>query len=172
MLEPGDLYDLAEDFLAACEGSLDAIPDYDATLAGAPTRSFVTFQRAILDCCPQLTVHVTTLTEGASAPQPPKTSVARINRATLVATVVRCVPTDAPAIPEDNAEAARQIYADRWALWNGIYTRIGEGDLFSKCGNVIWQSMTPIPGENSGECAGSVLTLSVSLDGYTEAVGT
>ena len=172
MADPQDLYTLAQDFLAACEGSLDAIPSYDATLAGAPERSFVTFQKAILDCCPQLTVNVGPLTEGASAPQPPKTSVARINRATLIATIVRCVPTDAPANPGDSAEAARQVYADRWALWNGIYTRINDGLLFSKCGNVIWQGMTPIPGENSGECAGSVLTLSVSLDGYTEAVGT
>jgi hypothetical protein len=172
MASPTDLPDLAEEFLDVCVEVLDTIPTYNATLDGAPERAFVTFQRPIFDCCPQLTVHVGSLTEGASAPQPPKTSVARINRATLIATIIRCVPTDAPAIPAVSAAAAVQVYADRWALWNGIWNRIAEGLLFDKCGNVIWVSMTPIPGESSGECAGSVLTLSVSLDGYTEAVGT
>jgi hypothetical protein len=167
-----DLYDLAEEFLTACEEALDTVPTYAPALGGAPERSFVTFQRAILDCCPQLTVNVGPLTEGATAPQPPRTAHSRINRATLIATIVRCVPTDVPADPEASALAAQQIYADRWALWNGIFNQIAAGLLFDQCGNVIWQGMTPIPGESSAECAGSVLTLSVSLDGYQDAFGT
>ena len=68
--------------------------------------------------------------------------------------------------------AAQQIYADRWALWNHIFNMIAAGLLFDRCGNVIWQGMTPITTEASAECYGSVLTLVVSLDGYEEVFGT
>lgn len=48
---PGDLYDLAQDLLAACVEALDTIPTYEPTLDGAPDRAFVVGGQPAADCC-------------------------------------------------------------------------------------------------------------------------
>lgn len=171
---PPDLHDLARSFLEACEDALDTIPLYDATLAGAPDRIFVSPGPVVLDCCDQLAVHVGTLTEGDSAPFQPKASVARINHVTLVATAARCVPVpDANGNPPSTfkqEEAAKQINADKWAIWNHIYNQIGYGLLFDQCCDVIWSGLTALA--PNGGCGGSSLTITVCFDGYEEVLGT
>lgn len=172
---PTDLHGLAREFLEACEQALDTIPTYDATLAGAPDRVFVSYGPVIaLDCCDQLTVHVGTLTEGDSAPFPPKASVARINHVTLVATFARCVPVPDsqgnPPAPATQEAAAEQINADKWAIWNHIYNLVNADVLFDKCCDVLWFGLTAL--QENGGCGGSSLTLAVCFDGYEEVLGT
>lgn len=171
---PTDLHALAVEFLDACTEALDTIPTYDASLAGAPARRFVAPGTVALDCCDQLAVNVGILSEGSSAPGIPKASTARINRVTLIATISRCVPSpDAnlnppPALAIE--EAAEQINADKWALWNHIYNLIGDGLLFDKCCDVVWGPLSPL--QPSGGCGGSTLNITVCFDGYQEVQGT
>lgn len=171
---PPDLHDLAREFLEACVEALDTIPDYDATLAGAPERTFVAPGPVALDCCDQLAVHVGTLLEGDSAPFQPKASVARINLVTLVATASRCVPVPDnngnPPPVLDQEEAARQINADKWAIWNHIYNLVNADLLFDKCCDVIWGGLTAL--QPNGGCGGSQLLITVCFDGYEEVQGT
>jgi hypothetical protein len=171
---PTDLHTLAEDFLQACAEALDTIPVYDATLGGAPDRMFVAPGPVALDCCDQLAVYVGTIAEGDSAPTPPKASIARINHVTLLATASRCVPvpdTNGNPPPTTEQEAsARQINADKWALWNHIYGLITEGLLFDRCCDVIWFGLTALA--PNGGCGGSLLTIMVCFDGYEEVPGT
>jgi hypothetical protein len=171
---PTDLHELADDFLAACIDALDTIPTYDATLGGAPDRTFVGYGSIALDCCDQLTVHVGTLGEGDSASGVPKASFARINRVTLIATAARCVPVpdsqgNPPPVAEQEA-AGRQINADKWALWNYIYNLIGGGQLFDQCCDVVWGPLSPL--QPNGGCGGSTLTIQVCFDGYEGVQGT
>lgn len=173
MAGPTDLHSLAEEFLEACVEALDTVPTYAPALGGAPERSFVTYAPPVADCCPQLTVHTGTISEGATAPGTPTASHTWINRVPLVATVFRCVPVvDPPNLPTpaEQAEAAEQIHADRWALQNYLHYLIAEGLLFDKCGDVIWNG--PAPLTPSGGCGGTLLTITVSYPGYTPALGT
>lgn len=170
---PTDLQVLADEFLDACAEALDTIPDYDASLVGAPTRAFISHATPVLDCCDQLTVHVNALSEGDSLPIPPTASDARINRVTLVATITRCVPTITDGrlpLPEEEEAAAAQVNADKWALWNHIYNLINEHMLFDKCCEIIWGQIRPI--NTSGGCGGSIFTITVCFDGYQEVLGT
>lgn len=171
---PTDLHELATSFLVACADALDTIPTYDATLAGAPDRQFVSPGPVALDCCEQLAVHVGTLTEGDSNPFQPKASIARINHVTLVATASRCVPVPGenmqpPPVAAQEA-AAQQINADKWAIWNHIYNEIRAGVLFNKCCDVIWGGLTAL--QQNGGCGGSSLLITVCFDGYEEVQGT
>lgn len=166
---PGDLHALAREFLDACIESLDTIPDFDPTLAGAPTRTFVAGGIVALDCCDQLAVHVGNISERES-----QYPIATINNVTLVATASRCVPTlDESGVPPpvaEQEEAGRQINADKWALWNHIHNLIENGDLFDQCCSVIWGALAPL--QPSGGCGGSTLTITVCFDGYAEVFGT
>lgn len=171
---PTDLQDLAQEFLDACIEALDTIPDYDASLMGAPARTFVAPGPVALDCCDQLAVHVGAVSEGASAPGIPAASIARINRISFVATASRCVPVpDASGNPPsttEQGEAAEQINADKWALWNHIYNLIRTGDLFSRCCDVIWGPLAAL--QPNGGCGGSTLSITVCFDGYDGVQGT
>ncbi len=177
MAGPTDLHDLAEDYLAACVEALDTIPSYAAALGGAPLRSFVSPGKPVADCCPQLTVHVQSVGEGALSPGAPRASFARINRVQLVATIFRCIPTGAegkagykPPSPLDLAAAAEQIDADGWALWNHIFNLVAAGQLFTLCGDVLGWSLVSVP--PSGGCGGWTLSVNVGLDGYQEVIST
>jgi hypothetical protein len=165
---PGDIHSLAEEYLTACVDALDTIPTYDPTLVGAPERSFVTMALPALDCCPQLTVHIGPVSEGASEPAVPSASSFRINRVAFVATAVRCVPIGPTPLPEEQEEAARQINADKWALWNHIWNLVRSDQLFTRCSDVLWPDMAPLNAQ--GGCAGTVLTVVAAVDGYEEAI--
>lgn len=171
---PTDLHDLANELLDASIEALDTIPLYDATLSGAPSRTFVAPGPVALDCCEQLAVHVGAVSEGGSAPELPAASFARINRVQLAITASRCVPVpdshgNPPPALEQEAAAA-QINADKWALWNHLYNMIRNGDLFSRCCDVIWGVVTPL--QPNGGCGGSRLSITVCFDGYEEVPGT
>jgi len=165
---PSDLYDLAQEYLSACIDALDSVATEDATLLGAPDRSFVTYANPAFDC-PQLTVHVVPITESPSiAGGPMSAKTLRINLITLVATSIRCVPDTTNMTQEE--EAARQLHADAWALWNHIFNMIRAGAFKDKCTEVWWDGLRPVPAQ--GGVAGWTLQLRVQLDGYSELIGT
>lgn len=171
---PIDLHELSTQFLDACIDALDTIPTYDSSLGGAPARAFVAPGPPAFDCCDQLTVHVASLTEGDSAPEFPKASIARINYVQLAAISARCVPMldqngNPPPMSEMEA-SAEQINADKWALWNHIYNLIRDGRLFSLCCDVIWGPLSAL--QPQGGCGGSRLLITVCFDGYEEVPGT
>ena len=171
---PTDLHDLATELLVAAVEALDTVPTYAPALGGAPERNFVAPGPPALDCCDQLTVHVGPISEGATAPGQQKASYSWINRVALVLTFTRCVPVqDANGNPPSASlqeDAAEQINADKWAMWNHLHNLIVQGELFDRCCDVVWGNLLPlIP---SGGCGGSTLTITVCFDGYEELPST
>lgn len=174
---PGDLDALAHELLDACIEALDTIPDYDATLEGAPDRSFVTAGDPAADCCPQLTVHVRDIFEAPTEPgglgSGRRASYGRINHIGLTMTLFRCVPVGSgdidyqPPSADELEAAAIQINADGWALWNHLYNMIRDEQLFALCRGVFWEGMRALPPQ--GACAGWVMTFRIALDGYEAA---
>lgn len=181
-LGPEDLHALAQEFLAACEAALDTIPTFASGLVGAPARSYISPGQPAADCCDQLTVHIAAVTEAPTGlpglPEGLKAQQgARINHSQLVATILRCVaqPTTTkqgylpPAASELEA-SAQQLNADAWAMWNHIWNLIRAEQLFSLCLGVFWGGMRSL--EPSGGCGGWVMSLTVTTEGYEEAIGT
>jgi hypothetical protein len=68
------------------------------------------------------------------------------------------------------AAASEQLNADGWALWNHLYNLWTAGLLFTVCDEVFWDFLRPIG--PSGGCAGWVLGIHISLDGYNETFST
>lgn len=170
---PGDAHDLAVEVLAAAVEALDSIPVFEPAFVGAPARTFVSPGKPAHDCCDdgQLTVHIQPVSEGASAPRVPRASQARINRVALNIISLRCIQTDPKGPDPDQAEeVAAQINRDGWAIWNHLWNLQREGLLFNQCGDVIWGQLTSIPAQ--GTCGGWSLTITASLDGYEETIGT
>ena len=167
---PGDLYALAQDFLSACEDALDTIPGFSPGLGGAPERSYVAPGVPALDCCPQLTVDVRSVAESPRSPSGPGSGQrarfgARKNEVLLVATVVRCYPTDVPPDTTEMEAAAEQVDADGWALWNHVWNLIRSGDLFTLCDDSrpVLRQLTP-----SGGCCGWTFSILVETEGYED----
>lgn len=167
---PQDLFALAQDFLSACEDALNTIPTFAPGLEGAPVRSYVAPGQPALDCCPQLTVDVRSVEEDVRSPSGPGSGQrarygARKNQVLLVATVVRCYPTEVPPDVTEMEAAAEQVDADGWALWNNVWNQIRSGDLFTLCDDSapILRQLTP-----SGGCAGWTYSVRVELEGYEE----
>lgn len=171
---PSDLNDLAEDYLLACVEALDTIPG-DPNLApgsvGAPERAYVTYGTPPGEC-DQLTVHITPLSVGASAPL--NAATVRVNRVTLIATLFRCGPAWNTANEWPSAEIqsalAAQINADRWALWNYVFNKWRAGLIFEECGDVLNWQLAQLP--PSGGMVGTTLSVTVSLQGYETVFGT
>ena len=174
-MSPEDLQSLLQEFLDACEASLDTIPTFDPGLGGAPGRSFISPGQPQYDCdCDsdgQLTVHSLAVN---SDPFEPIKNHERLNIVTLQATILRCVdvwPEGGGPPDEDAAEAsAAQVNADAWALWNHIFNLISAEQLFTLCDKIIWDGLRAITPQ--GGCVGWVLTMRVQLDGYPETIGT
>jgi len=171
---PDDLQLLAEEFLAACVEALDSIPSAVVGLGGAPLRQYVSPGQSADDCCPQLTVWAQAVSESPRSPGSFIGKSARdsqINVVSLVARILRCVPTGQggePPDPTDMQDAAEQINADGWALWNHLYNMVRAEELFSLCGEVFWDGLRSI--NPSGGCGGWQLFLRVELDGYEETL--
>ena len=168
---PEDLEGLAEEFLAACVEALDTIPAFSLGLGGSPGRSYVSPGLPAFDCCPQLTVHVSSVLPSPTSPGTAQGISARsalVTVASMTATIIRCVSSEGePPAAADLQASAEQINADGWALWNHILNMIRAGDLFSQCGEVFWDGLRSI--DPSGGCGGYRLNLRVLLDGYQEA---
>jgi hypothetical protein len=165
--DPTDLYALAQEYLDACVIALDTISA--PGLGGAPERRYVAPGVPALDCCPQLTVDVRAVQEDPRSPSGPGSGQrarygARKNNVFMVATIVRCYPTD-PIPPNVNEMelAAEQVNADGWALWNEVWNMIRSGELFTLCDDSSpeLRQLTP-----SGGCAGWTLSMRVELEGY------
>jgi hypothetical protein len=174
---PADLHELALEYLQACVEALDTIPGSPSLgpgVVGSPDRVFVAPGTPAADCCPQLTVHAVPLTEGAQAPGPSRASTMRVNRVTLVATLFRCVASPDgngnPPSADEQEEVSVQVNADRWALWNYVWNKVRADLLFTRCGDVTGWSLDQIP--PSGLCVGTVLRVTVQLDGYETVFGT
>ncbi|HET9234986.1 MAG TPA: hypothetical protein VFP10_12670 [Candidatus Eisenbacteria bacterium] len=164
---PEDLQDLAQEFLDACVEALDTIPVSAPGLGGAPERSYITHALPAFDCCPQLTVHVASVTPSPTSPGTAIGTSARSALVTvvgLVATILRCVQAGENIPTATMTAEAAQINADGWALWNEILNAIRAGTLFQQCGEVFWDGLRPSPAQ--GGCAGWTLNLRVLLDGY------
>ena len=176
MAGPGDLQLLAESYLSACIDALDSIPGSGAAPGGSPSRRFITHGRPVLDCCDQLTVDVDAVAEsstgnvfGASSKS---FKTGWTNLVTLVATDSRCIPVpDAHGNPPPVAEmeaSANQLNADNWALWNHVHHLVAAGELFEQCGEVYFDGIRAL--QPQGGCAGWVMQVRVSLDGYSEVL--
>lgn len=170
---PLDLKALADEALAAAIDSLDTIPTFDPDLLGAPDRAFIAPGPPAIDCCDQLTVHVTQLSNapvGDGGLTAGRRLAGSVNWVYLAVTIMRCVPmSDSAGTPpsaEDLDAAAEQLDADAWALWNHIPNLWRAGLLFTLCGEVFWDAMRPLG--PSGGCGGWVLGLHVSYDGYQD----
>lgn len=181
MPDPRDLWAAADELLIASVASLNTIPVADPTLLGAQDRAFVDFGLSSLDCCDQLTVLVA---QALSAPVPGRSTSGlqagrasesmRLTHVYFLVTSTRCVPNQEndgtpPSVAELEASSA-QLDADGWALWNHLYNLRMAGQLFTFCDEVFFDSMRPLG--PSGGCAGWVLQIHISLDGYQEAIST
>lgn len=177
---PDDLWVISNDLLDACVGSLDEIPTLmpGEGLAGAPERRFVSPTEPVWDCCEMLVVHSSSISRPLTRPVSPDgargtqhRTGAWKNEVGLTVTIGRCVPEGElkgtkvvlPSIASMEA-AARQIYADGWALYNGISNRLYQGLLSEKCSGWKWDgvnSATP-----TGGCGGWTINFRAELDGY------
>ncbi|HEY1309284.1 MAG TPA: hypothetical protein VGF24_37350 [Vicinamibacterales bacterium] len=174
---PTDLWAAADELLLASAQALDTIPVYDPTLVGAPDRQFVDFSLSALDCCDQLTVVVNQVLSGSLEPggnQAGRQTYMRLNHVYFAVTISRCVPMPAddgtPPSIADMIASSKQLDADGWALWEHLYHLWTADLLFTFCDELFWDSLRPIG--PSGGCAGWVLQVHTSLDGYPEAVST
>jgi hypothetical protein len=169
---PEDLFALAQEFLDACIEALDTIPTFAPGLGGAPERSFVSPGLPAFDCCDQLTVHVSGVTDGPNSPanfSGRSASSMKVNTVGLVATATRCLPSEGePPSAVDLSASAEQVDADGWALWNHIYNLIRADQLFTLCGEVFWDGLRSI--NPQGGCGGFTLNLRVELEGYEETL--
>lgn len=170
---PQDLQALCQELLDACVDALDTIPAFAPALGGAPERRYISPGQSVDECCEQLTVWAAAVQPSPNTPSPSVGKAAvtgQINTVNLVVRIIRCVPTGESGQPPDTddlQDAAAQINADGWALWNNLFWDVKSGLLFSVCGEVFWdglRSITP-----SGGCGGWNLLLRVELDGYEPA---
>lgn len=169
---PEDLHDLLQEFLDACIEALDTIPVFAPGLVGAPERSYISPGQSADDCCPQLTVWSQAVGESPNSPgsfRGRSATDSQTNVIQVIARIIRCVPTGDggnPPDPTDLQDAAEQINADGWALWNHLYNMVRAEELFMLCGEVFWDGLRSIV--PSGGCGGWNLILRVQLDGYLE----
>lgn len=174
MAGPTDLDALAHELLDASVIALNTIPTFAPGLVGAPERSLVTLGEPAADCCPQLTVHIAALTE---APLDAQREYGWLPYVQLVITIFRCAPTGAtdgklgkyipPAVAVLEA-TAEQGNADAWALWIHLHARVNQKLLFAQCRKTFWDGVRSLPVQ--GGCAGWVLGVRTSLDGYQEVL--
>lgn len=163
------LYDLAAELLTHAQAATAT------TSAGAIGSAYVSISDPAYDCCPQLTVHARIGDKPAFAPnQAPGDATHRLrgpslNLFSFRVTLLRCVkivtPGGVPAPSALNADAAL-AYEDGWVLWNYLAGRIRDGSLWAgfPCRDVSLGPLQPV--NPQGGCAGWVLDLLVSLDGY------
>ena len=178
----GDLHSLAVLLLQSCAEALDTIPSYDATLLGAPDRQFVSPGQPVDDCCEQLAVHIPAVGQANTSPtglaSGKRHLFGAINHVALSVRITRCIPNGmnaqsgvyTPPSPVSLTEAARQLNADAWALWNHLFNLQSSDLLLSLCDEVFFDGIGAIP--PSGGCGGWVLQMHCSLGGYQEVFGT
>lgn len=173
MAAASDLYDAASQLLDAAATAIEAGG------GAAPAVRYVSAGPPAIDCCDQMTVHVqlhaqVAMREAGNQGLPQGRPA--VPMATFVVTTMRCYPIVEGGVtlrvPDGQKldAAARTIYLDGWAMWNGVRTLIRADRLFAGrwCRSVETGPMTPMP--TQGGCAGWQLPVLVEVDGYTPAV--
>jgi hypothetical protein len=167
---PADLYDLAAEWLAACELAVASAP------GGAIAYAFVAPGSPALDC-ELLAVWAGGPIEAETAPLSPPlapghrdTVQGAVHLVNLTCCVVRCSPVGddqgrAPSAAEYEA-VARQTMGDVWAIWNFTRQRHRDGSLFASGHQreVFLEPAYPLPIQ--GGLAGWQVPIRVQLDGY------
>lgn len=182
MADIGDLHALAVGILAAGAEALDSVFAYDATLQGAQERQFVSPGIPVLDCCDQLTVHVAGINQADTTPggmpAGKRHLTGAINHVTFLLTSTRCIPTGStsstglysPPSVASMSEAARQLDADAWALWNHLFWLQASDQLLNLCDEVFFDGISTLP--PSGGCAGWVAQIRAYLGGHQVSFST
>ena len=172
---PGDLYALANEFLAACVAAV-------ATAPGGPiARAYVSPGPPAWDC-EQITVHVGGAAYADTRPlQPPLQPMFRVadtgnvNLIALTLTILRCVPVvtgDGSNLtwpsPLSMDDTAVDIIGDLWAVWNYVRKQYADGNLFhepdGRKREFIFDPALPLI--TQGGFGGWQLQVRVRLDGY------
>ncbi len=164
------LYAFAVELLGVSSAALST------TVGGSIGRAFVSPTLPALDCCPQLTVDVRTLSLELTSPTTPITALGHrvgsapgaLILATLVITVARCTPTvqqnSLPSVAAMQA-SARETTEDLWAIWNAIFALDRAGELFAgRCAALYLDP--PVPLNAEGGCVGWVIPVRPAIDGY------
>lgn len=151
-----DVNEVAQAFLDASIAALEV------TDAGPPGRAFVSPGRPALDCCGQLTVWVSAITEAATVSPPGgfgdsrRQKIGSIPTLTVHIQATRCGPTlnqrGDPPPPADLDASAKQVQQDVWALWIGLADSLRDGDLSRVCAGAWRDGATAI--EPQGGCVG------------------
>lgn len=165
---PGDLWDLANEYLEACVVALGA------TSAGPPDRVFVSPGVPPWDCPNQLTVHVGAPIVADTLPLVPalaplhRTQVHEVDLIALTATVLRCAPlmTDFAEMPTPASidTVSQQTYADLWAIWNYLKTAKRAATLFAPKEREF--ALDPAVPVAMGDTCGWQIGIRVQLDGF------
>ena len=172
----GDLDALAHVVLDTAVEALDTIPTFDATLAGAPSRHFVSPGQPVIEvgCCDQLTVYVPQIVTTQMEERAP---LGAVNYVIFLIQISRCIPTGfdeygnyKPPSTTSLEGPAKQAHADAWALWNHLFWAQSSGLIRSLCDQVFFEGISAmLP---SGGCAGWTAQLRCQLDGYQVVFGT
>lgn len=166
----------------ACVEYRDAVQAAVATAPGGPiARAYVSPGPPAWDCCQPGQICVWTLgpEQAASSPSSPVLAPGQrdeigvaLNVVTLVAQVIRCVPTlgkggQIPSVASLET-AAEVVIGDVWAVWNHVKTLWRAGTLFPRSGaraRSLFFEPT-VPNDPAGGCGGFDITVRVTLDGY------
>lgn len=191
---PDDLYAVQEELLDAAAASLNYLTahtspytggPYDVPLRGAPDRQYVAPPGDYVFDCEKLIVNSGVVGEvavgqrGGTGAAGKRHVTGRLSHPAIRIILARkCIPvgsvsgrTYTPPTIEEEEAASRQLNADGWALWNGIFTRLVDEEIefLTRCQQVWWDAMTPVGPQ--GAYAGWVLNLRVRLAGYKEPLG-
>lgn len=170
MAGPGDLYDLAAEWLVCCEAAVAT------AYGGAISYAYVSPGPPPLDC-EELVVWAGGPAEANTAPLSPPlapgfrdTVQGAVHLINLTCTVVRCVPGlnehgRLPSVAELE-DTARQTLGDVWAIWNETRQRHRGGTLFASnyARELFLEPAFPIPPD--GGFAGWQVPIRVQLNGY------
>lgn len=172
-----DLYDLASDYLAACEQAVATAP------GGAISRSYVSPGIPSADCPPEIAVYVGGPTEAATRPLAPPLALGlrddvtgKVDLVNLTCVVTRCVPTlDAGGNFPDPAAieaAAKETIGDVWAIWNVVPALYRARMVFARPdGEKLLLFFDPAsPVSISGGVAGWQVPIRVEILGYRPSV--
>lgn len=172
-----DLFDLAQEFLTACEEAVAK-----ESPGGAIGYSAISTGEPAYDCVPALYVHVGGSAQADTLPLSPTMQPMHrmnqqglVNLITMTCTVLRCVPVTEQQgqdvlVPDPAliTAAARESYGDLWAIWNYLKTKYRAKELFTSFASdreFIFDPAVPI--RTSGGAGGWAIQVRVQLGGYT-----
>lgn len=174
MAGPSDLFDTAQELLAAAAAALETTPGggiaYQAVWQGLP----------VWDCPPMLTVHaggpsIAPTTAGpVLGPMQRIVVTGEVNIVSFTVTVLRCVPSllqrgQSTVLPSaaDETASSQVCYADAWAVWNYLKNAHRAGTLFQRpSGRREFALIQALPLRTSGAAGGWEIHVGVEVGGY------